>query len=94
MADHEIGNLPFQALIGRHADRVLDAALFQRFVDLRLREGRIGAKRHALTLRLLAFNLRNEQLVAEARDVRPGYRSMWNDVRFAWTPSTGASTSQ
>ena len=62
-SNEEIGDLPLQILVGRDADCVLDAACLQRLVDLRLRKGGVSAERHALTLGLLALDLRHQQLV-------------------------------
>src|ERR1019366_3130827 len=59
----DIGDLPLEILVGRDADRVLDAACLQRLVDLRLRKGGVGAERHMLPLRLLALDLRYQQRV-------------------------------
>src|ERR1700674_4564294 len=43
-------HLPIPTFRGRRADRVLDAAFLQRFLDLRLGEGRVGAERQARAL--------------------------------------------
>jgi hypothetical protein len=59
----EVFDRQFQILVGWDANRVLDAACLQRLVDRRPRKGGVGPECHALALGLLAFNLRQEQLV-------------------------------
>ena len=43
-ARQQFRHIPFQALIGRDADGVLQAPAFQRFINLRLGKGGVGAK--------------------------------------------------
>src|SRR5271166_3816068 len=53
----QLRNLALQIVIGRKADDVLHLALFQRLVELRLGEGRVGTKHHHLAALLLALDL-------------------------------------
>jgi hypothetical protein len=56
-----------EVVVGRDADRVLDAACLQRLVDRRPREGRVGAERDPLVLGLLAVDLGHEQCLPIVR---------------------------
>ena len=65
--NQDVGELPLEILVGRDADRVLDAACLQRLVDLRPREGGVGPERDALSLGLLAVDLGHEQFLPVVR---------------------------
>src|SRR6516164_11582631 len=51
-------DLPLQTVVGRNADGILYAPLFQRLVDLRLGEGSVGTKDYFFAQSLLSLNLR------------------------------------
>jgi hypothetical protein len=61
-AKQNVFDRQFQVLVGRDADRVLNAACLQRLVHLAPGKGGVGAERDALAL-LLAVDLQKEQLV-------------------------------
>ena len=56
-------DLQLQALVRRHADGIVHAALLERVVDLGLRERGVCAERHARARRRLPVNFRHEQVV-------------------------------
>src|ERR1022692_4864330 len=58
----QLVDVPLQIAVGRDADGVLRAPLLQRFVDLRLGEGRVGPKHHLFAQLLLPLNLGKQQL--------------------------------
>ena len=60
----EVFDLDLQVLVCWHPDRVLDGTCLQGVVDLRCREGRVGADRHPPALGLLPLNLRHQQRVS------------------------------
>jgi hypothetical protein len=53
----QLRNLALQIVVGGKADRILRFPLFQRLVDLRLGEGRVGTKDHLLAPPLLPLDL-------------------------------------
>jgi hypothetical protein len=55
--EQDVFDRQLQVRVGRDADGVRDAACLQRLVDVRLRKGRVGAKRNAPPLSLLAVDL-------------------------------------
>jgi hypothetical protein len=60
-ARQQLRNVPLQTVVGRDADSVLHAPLLQRFVDLRLGEGRVGTKHHLFAQLLLPLDLGKQQ---------------------------------
>ncbi len=54
----QLRDVALQGVVGRDADSILYAPLFQRLADLRLGEGRIGTKDYLLAQFLLSLSLR------------------------------------
>ena len=67
MTEQDVLDRQLQVVVGRDADRVMDAACLQGVIDLRPCESRVGAERHPLALGLLAVDFGHKQFLTVVR---------------------------
>jgi hypothetical protein len=59
----QLCNIPHQAVVGRNPDRVLRPTLFECFVQIRFRKGRVSPEPDLLAQFLQPLNLRQQELL-------------------------------
>ena len=72
----QLRDVPLQAVVGRDADRVRDAPLLQRLVDLRFGKSGVGPKGYLVTQLLLPLDLGQQQFLPIVGAVHIAGRSL------------------